>query len=165
MWFVKNTSIDNDEEALLWKKLQEAKTGHRLWKRLLRNNHAEKCVIFLDNDLWLAGVRYFDAFFASQARRRFLLIYANEAQMNAAKQIISASVQHMVLPEEQVTKILRAFALIDLSKRLTVVSLLEPYNTHGENMLGKKGTTREELVCMDIFRLDSVPAIVEGSDD
>lgn len=171
MRFAKNISRDSAKAAPrrekersgaeIEEKLLEAKSGYRYFKRLLHEQHAERCVLFLDNELWQTGVRWFDAFFAAQGGCRWLLAFANETQMAAAKQTIRAEVRRIVLPPERISQILRAFAMINMTRELTVVSLMEPYDTHGMNMLGKKGTTQDELVCMDIFKLDMVSGIAE----
>ncbi len=54
-------------------------------------------------------------------------------------------------------KLLKYYALHEFTSRIAIVSLTEPYDTHGQNLLGLHGVDKEELVCRDIYRLQKKP--------
>ena len=150
-----NTSPNLESE------LKQAKEGYRFLKHLLREYHVDKCVLFLDDELCPIAIKYFNDFYTSQKPMRFLAIYTSEAYLQIAKQAIRENVYHLVLSNEQIKRILRAFALIDLSSKLVVISSTEPYDNHSKNMVGRKNVSLDELVCMDIYGLNKVPNKLE----
>lgn len=53
--------------------------------------------------------------------------------------------------------IVKFYALYEFSNKIKIISLTEPYDTCGENLLGVHGITKRELLCYDIFGLKQMP--------
>lgn len=143
----------------LEKELLEAKKGYRFFNKLLRSLRVDECVLFLDNNLWKTGVDYFDKYASNGKNKKYLHIYSNSQQLDYAKDTVNTEVIKKVLSSEQIKMIIKAYSLCDLSKKLKVMSLTEPYDTHGLNMLGKKNVRLEDIICFDVYKMDITPML------
>lgn len=54
-------------------------------------------------------------------------------------------------------KITKFYALYEFSNKIKIISLTEPYDTCGENLLGVYGITKRELLCYDILGFETIP--------
>jgi len=56
-----------------------------------------------------------------------------------------------------IARIVRFYGLYEFSTRVKIISLTEPYDTCGENLLGMHGVTKKELCCYDILGFSQIP--------
>lgn len=56
-----------------------------------------------------------------------------------------------------IRNIIKFYALYEFSSKIKIISLTEPYDTCGENLLGVHGITKRELFCYDIFGFAQMP--------
>lgn len=66
-------------------------------------------------------------------------------------------VQALLKRDNWIHRIIRFYALYEFSNKIKIISLTEPYDTCGENLLGVHGVTKKELLCYDILGLTRVP--------
>lgn len=149
-------SMDMGESQQFKKKLKEAKEGYRYFLRLLRKEHSKKCVLFLDNDLWTYGVMHLGEF-CGASRSKVLVICSSEMQFGTIKDLFQDDFKIRLIDKEMIKKILSGYSLCDLSTKLTVVSVIEPYDTHARYMIGRKNITPEEIVCIDVYKMNCIP--------
>lgn len=69
----------------------------------------------------------------------------------------NSKVQVLFRRKSWIYNILKFYALYEFSKRVKIISLTEPYNTCGENLLGVYGITKKELLCYDILGFETIP--------
>lgn len=139
-------------------RLKNARQGYRAFQRFRKKFPADRYLLFRDIRLSKTAIDYFDDYAKMFPHATvFVLLFTTEEQQLYAKNRIKTKIQCMVASKELQNNILDAYALCNLSRWLTVVSLTEPYDTGAWRLLGKKGVGLEELVCFDIYEMDAVP--------
>ena len=147
-----------DVQRNMEQRLKVAKQGYRTFQQLRKAWPADHYVLFRDKCLTRTAVNYFD-FYTDRFPKgtKFALLFLDMEQLAYGAEKIKTAVRKRIAPQELQQQLIDAYALCDLSKFLTVVSLTEPYDTGAWRLYGKSRVGLEELVCFDIYGLDQVP--------
>lgn len=156
---------------LLIKSLVKAFCGMNIWFYLKRRYTSDFYIILphkKDSYNYYA-LLYLDKFIESRRANNAIIITADQGVIKSYKLFTSNNnVKALHLSTKKIEKLIKYYALYEFTTQLIIVSLTEPYNTCGENLLGINGVTKKELLCFDIYRFSEIPQVklpqYKGSD-
>lgn len=136
--------------------------GKLQWGKLCKKHPAERYIFMPHrhdeyNDY---ALQYLHAYMDKEKIHSVCLITCDDSIYNAIRDMsMSAKYEmHALLKSEKwLRKIIRFYALYEFSNKIKIISLTEPYDTCGENLLGVHGITKRELLCYDIYGFATIP--------
>ncbi len=150
----------------LWKACLGKLVWEKIKKKYGQGYHPERYLLFPSKDdeynAW--ALYYMEAYIKEFRLGKVKILSANHELLTACADVNHRDVLPILLSEKEMECLLRFCALVNLSGELTIVSVREPYDTGAERMLGKKGTTKRELVWYDIYRMSKPPCDDNGAD-
>ena len=148
---------------MLIKHFISAFKGRRLWNRLEKKHIADLYILMpkADEEYNFYAMLHLDKYIESKKSKKTIILTHDEGvkkTLNLFKQ--DKEVEVLSFSRQNALDLIKYYALYEFSTKLTIISLTEPYDTCGENLLGVKGVTKEDLLCFDIYRFDEVPKTV-----
>lgn len=133
-----------------------ADKGKQLWENIDERFNADLYVLFphLNEEYNYYALLYLDEYIAAKRAEKVVLITMESVIKKALPVFSKAKTEVYEISHDDIKAIIKYYALYEFSTRLTIISLKEPYDTCGENLLGVKGVTKEDLLCFDIYRFD-----------
>ena len=144
--------------------------GKACWERIEQTYHADLYVLFPhQNDSYnYYALLHLDRFIENNHREKVVLLSSDDTVRKAYPYFVKNEVDYQPLTTHETDALLKYYALYEFSSGITIISLTRPYDTYGENLLGVKGVTKEDLLCYDIYRFQETPdvkrPIYEGTD-
>ena len=86
-----------------------------------------------------------------------ILNLSGETSINEVAQCESVDINLYEVDESVIEDLVLLYGLYKFSDKVAIISLTEPYNTGAERLLGVYGTTKEDLLCFDIYGFDHLP--------
>ena len=87
---------------------------------------------------------------------RFIILPHEESGYNTWAAVYYM-IEKVCRDKKWVESLLMFYAFHPFSNRIVIISLTDPYDTGGENLLGVRGVTERELLCYDIYGFDKIP--------
>lgn len=136
-----------------------ADKGKRLWELLDEKYDADLYIIFPHEkeEYNYYAMLYLDEYISVKKAEKVVLITNESVIKRALPYFSEKQVEIYEISGDDIKAIIKYYALYEFSTRLTIISLKEPYDTCGENLLGVKGVTKEDLLCFDIYRFSENP--------
>ena len=144
--------------------------GKHCWEEIEMEHKADLYILFphKEDSYNYYALLHMDKFIESKKADKTVLLFADRVIEKALPYFVKREVECKLITEHEVDAILKYYALYEFTSRLTIISLTRPYDTCGENLIGVKGVTKEDLLCFDIFRFSNTPKrmhpVYEGSD-
>ena len=136
--------------------------GRILWDRLEKKYHADLYILMPKSceDYNYYALLHLNKYIESKRAENVVILTFDEG-VKKAKPLFEELKKVGVInfQRKQALDLIKYYALYEFSTKLTIISLTEPYDTCGENLLGIKGVTKEDLLCFDIYRFSEVPKI------
>lgn len=135
--------------------------GKLIWQKLDNSNKSERYIIMPHNDdaYNYYALLYLEQFLLKKKINTATVVTSDKRIPKVLPLLCSFPVEIKLLTSTQLSQLMNFFALVDLSQKWTIVSCSIPYPTGAEYLLGKKGVTKKELVCFDIYGFSSIPKI------
>lgn len=128
--------------------------------------HYKKFIIFPKDNLnyskW--GIVMLPSYLEKENLCKVVVITCNKNTEKAIRFVGLQDVKCLVLNEKSINSMMKYYALKDMSKEWTVVSVNHPYNTGAERLLNKKGITYRELVYYDVYKFSNLNIEAEIGD-
>jgi len=136
-----------------------ANQGKLQWEMLEEKFHGDLYILFphIDEEYNYYALLYLDEYIVAKKAKNVVLIASETVIKDVLPVFSQSNVQFFQTSIENIKAIIKYYALYEFSSRLTIISLKEPYDTCGENLLGVKGVTKEDLLCMDIYHFSLTP--------
>ena len=137
-----------------------AKQGEKNWE-CLREQHPSDRFIILPHEesgynTWAAV--YFADYMKNENARSAVLLSPFSGVLDRFDEVSdSYMIEKVCRDKKWVESLLMFYAFHPFSSRIVIISLTEPYDTGGENLLGVRGVTERELLCYDIYGFDKIP--------
>lgn len=131
--------------------------GSLLWKMLERKYKADRYILMpKKGEVYnFFALLYLDEYIEKYRSQKTVIMTCDDSVKKALPLFSkAANVCLCNFSRIKAECLLQYYALYEFSTKITIVSLTEPYDTCGENLLGIHGVTREDLLCYDIYRLD-----------
>ena len=135
---------------------KKAEEGKVIWENLDNKYHADLYMIFphVNDSYNYFAMLYFDEYIKNKSIDNIVFV-CDDIGLKKSKDLFTCQdIQFENMELEKIHLLLKYYALFEFTTRLKIISLTIPYNTRGENLLGVKGVTKEELLCFDIYRFD-----------
>lgn len=147
------------DEIDLEKHFALADKGKALWESMDERYNADLYIMFphTDEEYNYYALLYLDEYIAAKKAEKTVLITMEDVIERALPVFSKAEAEVYKIDREEIAAIIKYYALYEFSTRLTIISLKMPYDTCGENLLGVKGVTKEDLLCFDIYRFSENP--------
>lgn len=149
-------------KCLMYWRFLNAFIGKLQWKALCKKCQTEKYIFMPHkqeeyNDYTL---QYLPAYMEKEKIYSVCLITCSASIYARIQEITwpeKYKVNSLLKKENWIRRITQFYALYEFSSKIKIISLTEPYDTCGENLLGVHGITKRELFCYDIFGFSEVP--------
>lgn len=141
--------------------LKQAEQGKAVWEEIDKKFDSEQYFLFPhENDEYnFYALLYFDHFMMiNKLDKAIVLCYENVLE-KVIPLFTKKNVTVCVLKKDDIESIVRYYGFFEFTTRLKIISLTKPYDTYGENLLGIKNVTKEDLLCYDIYRFDNIPKV------
>lgn len=138
----------------------KAYMGKRIWEKLEKQYHAPLYILMPEKqDVYNYYAMLYLKEFMEQKNLEDAVILTCDCGVLKSKELFQVpdKVQILLFPQRKAECLIKYYALYEFSTRLTIISLKKPYDTCGENLLGVKGVTKEDLLCFDIYRFGLNP--------
>lgn len=128
--------------------------GRGIWY-FLKHKFAQykKFIIFPENNqeynAW--GIVMLQSYLIKENLKSAVVIASNRNVEKAINILNMRNVKIQLLKAKYIDEMLKYYALVDMSRLWTVVSVSMPYDTGAERLLGIEGITRKEIVYYDVF--------------
>lgn len=154
---------------MLMQYLLQACRGKFLWERLKKQygpgNWPSRYILFPSKDdiynAW--GLCYLTRYLEKNNFDKVMAVVTDEGLKGALSNIKHNNLHIISIEKKQMDCLIRLCALVDLNTECTIVSVKEPYDTGAERLLGKKGTTKRDIVWYDIYKMSTQPEAVKLS--
>ena len=137
------------------KKILEAARGRRRWKRIERENSAERYLFFAEDDKEITdwGIALLKDYIELNKYEHAMAFVKNEWTKNILIDLSLTQLDVMEISDEEMREYSSFYALVNQSSKWTFVSVTCPYDTGALNMAGRKGFTKKDIVIYDIYKL------------
>ncbi len=136
-----------------------ADKGKQLWETIDERFNADLYILFphVNEEYNYYALLYLDEYIVAKKAEKVVLITMESVIKKALPVFSKSKAEVYEVSNDDIKAIIKYYALYEFSTRLTIISLKEPYDTCGENLLGVKGVTKEDLLCFDIYRFFENP--------
>lgn len=141
--------------------LRQAEKGKAVWENIDNKYDSEQYFIFPhENDEYnFYALLYLDQFMMENKLNKAVILCSDPVFEKVVPLFTQKDIVVYRIEKENIDAMLRYYGLFEFSTRLKIISLTKPYDTYGENLLGIKNVTKEDLLCYDIYRFDAVPQV------
>lgn len=151
---------------MLMRYLSQAFRGKLLWERLKKQYGPgywpSRYILFPSEDdtynAW--GLCYLTQYLRKNNFDKVMAVVSDSSLKGALSNIRHNNLHIVPIEKKQMDCLIRLCALVDLNAECTIVSVKEPYDTGAERLLGKKGTTKKDIVWYDIYKMSTQPGAV-----
>ena len=133
--------------------------GKHCWETVDGEYNADLYILFPhEKDSYnYYALLHMDRYITSKKSEKTVVLYSDTVIEKALPLFVSSTVGCRRLSPHEIDALLKYYALYEFTSRLTIISLTRPYDTCGENLIGVKGVTKEDLLCFDIYRFNETP--------
>lgn len=145
---------------MLINNLFKAYQGRIIWNHIERKYNADCYILMphIQEDFNYYALLHLNKYMKSRNAKNVVILCCDERVLRSYTYFnINEVIKTIKISEKKAEKLLKYYALYEFTTKLTIISLTKPYNTCGENLLGVKGVTKEDLLCFDIYRFNETP--------
>lgn len=136
-----------------------AEKGMKIWERIDTQYNADLYILFPhENEEYnYYALLHLEEYLENKKVTKVVFLCSDMGVIKALPLFIKRNIVVCQMILDDIKAVLKYYALFEFTARLTIISLKEPYDTCGENLLGVKGITKEDLLCYDIYRFEKTP--------
>ncbi len=141
----------------LEEQFEKAEQGKELWNAIKKEGLADWYLVMPEerSQYNYYALLYLKDFMKKQGLNKIRLLSVDKNMITIVKVLCSdVDVKVQILNQEEMMCFMKYYALYEFTSRITIASLKIPYDTYGENLIGVKGITKEDLFCFDIYRFN-----------
>lgn len=142
----------------LYRNLVSAYRGWWQWHKIIKRKGVQSntAVILLpscERETNLLALLYLDAMLESRNQLNAVILTHDTAVIAGAR-LFSDKILHIIpFNRKKAEDLMQFYSLYEFDKRFIVASLDEPNGRNGSSLIGKRGTTKEEIFVVGVYRL------------
>lgn len=160
-----NTSIDQhavkkhlkDVKRQLYKNLIASYRGWWQWHKIVKKKDVNNTAVILlpdcDQETNLLALLYLDIMLKRRKHQNAVILTHDPAVEKCAYLFSKNILRVIPFSREQAKDLMQFYCLYEFDKRFIVASLDEPNGRNGSRLIGKKGTTKEEIFVIGVYRV------------
>lgn len=134
-----------------------ARNAWEFWNKLSEEFISDRYMLLphLNDEYNKYAFKYLPYYIRKYSINKMVILYLEGENLPPKK--YEKTVIWKKISEAEMEGLIKLYGLCFFSEKVTIVSLTKPYETGGERLLGIHGTTKEHLLCYDIYRFDEIP--------
>lgn len=153
----------------LIKYLVHAYQGYFVWRKIIRVNHLgiHDYVLAMDDNAACnyAALKYIDIFKEEREINNLILVTANTDMLPSPSEYSSKIANVQIISKEEWEKFVDFYTIFTTEERIRIISLDKPFGRNAESVIGLKGLTLEEIVCIGMLGLEPEHCMKEKEDN
>ena len=142
----------------IYHNLWAAYRGWWEWHKLNRKKGVHNAMIILlpscDREINYLSLLYLDQMLDNRKRKNAVILTRDPVVVKCAP-LFSTRVLYVIpFSDEKVNNLLHYYSLFEFDKRLIVASIDKPYGRNGNVLIGKRGTTKEEVFVIGVYQIN-----------
>ncbi len=142
----------------LYRNLISAYRGWWQWHKVIKGKGVtgRTAVILLpsrERETNLLALLYLDKMLQSRQHTNAVILTHDPAVVKSAELFSKNILRVIPFSREKAEHLMQFYCLYEFDKRFTVASLDEPRGRNGSALIGKKGTTKEEIFVIGVYRV------------
>lgn len=141
----------------LYKNLLASYRGWWQWHRICKVKGMDQTAVVLipgyDSEVSYMALAYLDDLLQSRNYKNAIVLTHDKAVEKSASLFSRNILQVRRITRKNAEDLMQFYCLYDFDKRFICASIDEPNGRNGDKLIGKKGTTKEEVFVIGIYRL------------
>lgn len=141
----------------LYKNLFSAYQGWWQWHKIIKGKGVENTAVVLlpscDREINHLALLYLDQMLESRRYTNAVILTHDPAVVKSAVLFSKNILRVTSFSRKNAEHLMQFYCLYEFDKRFIVASLDEPYGRKGSALIGKKGTTAEEIFVIGVYRV------------
>lgn len=141
----------------LYKNLIKAYSGWWQWRKIKKvkgfNNTAVVLLPTCEREVNHLALLYLDDMLKSRRHDNAIILTHDPEVLKAASLYSNKILKVIPFSRKKAEHIMQFYCLYEFNKKFIVASLDEPYGRNGSALIGKRGTTKEEVFVIGIYRI------------
>lgn len=141
----------------LYKNLFRSYQGWFRWHRIVKKYKLGNTAVILmpscDRDYNFYALLYLDQLLASRKFDNALILTHSDVVIKSASLFSDKILSIEEFSRKYTEQLMQYYCLYEFDKRLIVASLEEPNGRNGRTLIGKKGTTLEEIFVIGVYKV------------
>ena len=139
----------------LYKNLFKAYGGWRQWRKIKKVKGFDNTVVVLlpscERKTNHLAMLYLDDMLKSRGHDNAIILTHDPEVIKAAHLYSDKILKVVCFSRKKAERIMQFYCLYEFSKKFIVASLDEPYGRNGSALIGKNGTTKEEIFVIGVY--------------
>ena len=139
--------------------LIQAYKGKIVWERIKkkygRGIAPSRYIVFPEDDeeynKW--ALYYMPKYLEREHFDKVIILTSSPKLEEECKKIKHANKKILMVDERKMRYLIRFAGLVNMNDEWTIISVKQPYDTCAEQLLGKKGITKRDIVWYDIYKM------------
>ena len=141
----------------LYRNLLASYRGWWQWHQVIKGKGVKNTAVVLladcDREVNYLALLYLDAMLESRGHDNAVIL-THDPQVIKSAGLFSQKILRVVsFSRKKAEDLMQFYCLYEFDKRFTVASLDEPNGRNGSVLIGKRGTTREEIFVIGVYRV------------
>lgn len=141
----------------LYKNLFKAYGGWWHWRKIKKIKGFDNTAVVLlpscDREINHLALLYLDDMLKSREHDNAIILTHDPEVIKAAHLYSDKIFKVVSFSRKKAERIMQFYCLYEFNKKFIVASLDEPYGRNGSALIGKKGTTKEEIFVIGVYRV------------
>lgn len=142
----------------LYKNLLAAYYGWWLWRKIIRKKGVNgKTIVLLlpscDNEINYLALLYLDELLKRRKYKNAVILTHDRTVEKSAMLFSDNILEVLSFSRKKAEALMQFYCLYDFDKRFIVASLDEPNGRNASKLVGKRGTTKEEVLIIGVYRM------------
>ncbi|MCM1183100.1 MAG: hypothetical protein NC337_06985 [Roseburia sp.] len=141
----------------LYKNLFKAYAGWWEWRKIKKiKGFGNTAVVLLpscEREINHLALLYLDDMLRSRKHDNAVILTHDPEALKAARLYSDRIIKVVDFSRKKAERIMQFYCLYEFNKKFIVASLDEPYGRNGSALIGKKGTTKEEVFVIGVYRI------------
>ena len=146
-----------DVKRQLYKNLFKAYGGWWQWRKIKKIKGFDNTAVILlpsiERDINHLALLYLDDMLKSRGHDNAIILTHDPEVMKAAHLYSDKILKVVPFSRKNAEYIMQFYCLYEFNKKFIVASLDEPYGRNGSVLVGKRGTTKEEIFVIGVYRI------------
>lgn len=141
----------------LYRNLLKAYGGWWQWRKIKKTKGFDNTAVVLlpacDREINHLALLYLDDMLKSRGHSNAVILTHDPEVIKAAHLYSDNILKVIPFSRKKAERIMQFYCLYEFNKKFIVASLDEPYGRNGSALIGKRGTTKEEIFVIGVYRV------------
>lgn len=141
----------------LYRNLIASYRGWWQWHKIVKKKDVSNTAIVLlpdcDSETNLLALLYLDTMLEKRKYKNAIILTHNPVVQNCAHLFSKNILRVIPFSRKKAEDLMQFYCLYEFDKRFIVASLDEPNGRNGSHLIGKHGTTKEEIFVIGVYRV------------